>query len=176
MYRVRPFTVQIVHSFCRQACLPYLNYVELFSLCILFRPRQLGFVENEDYGSHTRSLFYRWKTFCIYDIVNFNSMLFMFKVYANILPSNLLSFLKPGTHHAIFVFCWTQRRRKDENRMVCAHQRRSSFVDFTKATVVGPIRKSNRSNNCRMVCAGQRHPSHQPTDHRPITVQNFRDA
>ena len=60
--------------------------------------------------------------------------------------------------------------------MVCAHQRRSSFVDFTNATVVGPIQKSNRSNNCRMVCAGQRHPSHQPTDHRPITVQNFRDA
>ena len=56
--------------------------------------------------------------------------------------------------------------------MVCAHQRRSSFVDFTNATVVGP----NRSNNCRMVCVGQRHPSHQPTDHRPITVQNFRDA
>ena len=26
--------------------------------------------------------------------------------------------LKPGSHHAIFVFCWTQRRRKDENRMV----------------------------------------------------------
>ena len=76
-----------------------------------------------------------------------------------------------------------QRRRKDENRLVCAHQRRSSFVDFTNATVVGPIRKSNRwtdskirSNNCRMVCAGQSHLSHQPTNHRPITVQNFRDA
>ena len=27
-----------------------------------------------------------------------------------------------------------------------------------------------------MVCAGQRQPSHQPTDHRPITVDNFRDA
>ena len=26
MYRVRPFTVQTVHSFCRQACLSYLNY------------------------------------------------------------------------------------------------------------------------------------------------------
>ena len=26
MYRVRKFTVQSVHSFCRQACLPYLNY------------------------------------------------------------------------------------------------------------------------------------------------------
>ena len=46
MYRVRPFTVQIVHSFCRQACLPYLNYCceawgnirtrVVFSLCIYY--------------------------------------------------------------------------------------------------------------------------------------------
>ena len=78
MYRVRPFTVQIVHSFCRQACLPYLNYCceawgntyksRIQPLYILFRTRQLGFVENEDYRSHTRSLFYQWKTFGIYDI------------------------------------------------------------------------------------------------------------
>ena len=104
MYRVRPFTVQIVHSFCRQACLPYFNYCceawgntyksRIQPLYILFRTRQLGFVENEDYRSHTRSLFYQWKTFGIYDIVNFNSMVFMFKVYANLLPSNLLSFFK----------------------------------------------------------------------------------
>ena len=83
---------------------------------------------------------------------------------------------EPGTHHAIFVFCWTQRRRKDDCRMVCAHQRRSSSVDFTNATVVGPIRKTNRSNNCCMVCAGQIHLSHQPTGHRPTTVKHFRDA
>ena len=88
----------------------------------------------------------------------------------------LCKLLKPGTHHAIFVFCWTQRRRKDDCRMVCAHQRRSSSVDFTNATVVGPIRKTNRSNNCCMVFAGQRHLSHQPTGHRPITVKHFRDA
>ena len=49
-------------------------------------------------------------------------------------------------------------------------------VDFTNATVVGPIRKSNRSNCHRMVWAGQRQPSHQPTDHRPITVKHFHDA
>ena len=64
----------------------------VFSLCVLFRKRQLGFVENEDYRSHTSSLFYQWDTFGIYDIVNFNSMVFMFKVYANLLPANLLSF------------------------------------------------------------------------------------
>ena len=84
--------------------------------------------------------------------------------------------VKPGTHHAIFVVCWTQRRRKDDCCMVCAHQRQLSPVDFTNATVVGPIRKTNRSNNCCMVCAGQRHMSHQPTGHRPITVKHFRDA
>ena len=27
-----------------------------------------------------------------------------------------------------------------------------------------------------MVCAGQRHPSHQPIDHRPITVKHCCDA
>ena len=27
-----------------------------------------------------------------------------------------------------------------------------------------------------MVSAGQRQPSHQPTDHRPITVKHFRGA
>ena len=41
-------------------------------------------------------------------------------------------------------------RRDDENRMVCAHQRQSSFVDFTNATVaawcvrVKDIRRINR--------------------------------
>ena len=30
----------------------------------------------------------------VYDIVQFNSMVFMFKVYANLSPTNLLSFFK----------------------------------------------------------------------------------
>ena len=70
------------------------------------------------------------------------------------LPYMVMPIFKPGTHHAIFVVCWTQRRRKDDCCMVCAHQRQLSPVDFTNATVVGPIRKTNRSNNCCMVCAG----------------------
>ena len=73
---------------------PMATWLTLTVTLNLFRTRELGFVENEDYRSHTRSLFYQWKTFGIYDIVNFNSMVFMFKVYANLLPSNLLSFFK----------------------------------------------------------------------------------
>ena len=56
------------------------------------------------------------------------------------------------------------------------YKRDSCWTDSFFATVVEPIQKTNRSNNCRMVWAGQIHPSHQPTDLRPITVQNVRDA
>ena len=37
-------------------------------------------------------------------------------------------------------------------------------------------RPSKLAPSCRIVCAGQRHLLHQPTNHRPITVQNFRHA
>ena len=47
-----------------------------------------------NYGSLTRPLFYEWKTLAVYDIVHFKSIVFMFKVFANILPANLLSFLR----------------------------------------------------------------------------------
>ena len=109
MYRVRPFTVQIVHSFCRQACLPYLNYCceawgntyknRIQPLYILSRTRQLGFVENEDYRSHTRSLFYQWKTFGIYDIVN-NSMVFnVLSVCQSFAIQSVVIFLKVNDSH-----------------------------------------------------------------------------
>ena len=57
---------------------------------------------NVDSRSHTKPLFYQWKTLGIYDIVNFYSMdmVFMFKVYANLFPANLLSlFLKVNDSH-----------------------------------------------------------------------------
>ena len=46
---------------------------------------------NVDYRSHTRPLFYQWKTLDIYDIVNFKSVVFVFKVYGNLLQANMLS-------------------------------------------------------------------------------------
>ena len=44
----------------------------------------------------------------------------------------------------------TTKRRKSHG-VSAPKTIRSSFVDFTNATVVGPIRKSNRSNCRRMV-------------------------
>ena len=53
--------------------------------------RQLGIVGNVDYRAHTRPLFHRWKALGLYDIVQFNSMVFMFKVYANLLPGKCVN-------------------------------------------------------------------------------------
>ena len=62
-------------------------------LCII-QKKAIRICGNVDYRSHTRPLLYHWKTLGLYDIVHFNSMVFMLKVYANLLPTNLLSFFK----------------------------------------------------------------------------------
>ena len=81
--------------------MPYLNYCcEAWGNTYKSRIQPLYIIQkkairicgNVDYRSHTGPLFYQWKTLGIYDIVKFNSMVFMFKVYANLLPANLLSF------------------------------------------------------------------------------------
>ena len=81
--------------------MPYLNYCcEAWGNTYKSRIQPLSIIQkkairicgNVDSRSHTRPLFYQWKTLGICDIVKFNSMVFMFKVYANLLPANLLSF------------------------------------------------------------------------------------
>ena len=49
---------------------------------------------NSDYRAHTRPIFYQFNTLCLPDLVNFNSMVFMYKVFNNSLPNNLLVYVK----------------------------------------------------------------------------------
>ena len=49
---------------------------------------------NSDYRAHTRPICYQFKTLCLPDMVNFNSMVFMFKVFNNSSPNNLLVYFK----------------------------------------------------------------------------------
>ena len=44
--------------------------------------------------AHTRPIFYQFNTLCLPDLVNFNSMVFMYKVFNNSLPNNLLVYFK----------------------------------------------------------------------------------
>ena len=102
MYRVRHLlTNTALYNLYCTLILPYLNYCcEAWGNTYKSRIQPLYIIQkkairicgNVDYRSHTRPLFYHWKTLGLYDIVHFNSMVFMFKVYANLLPTNLLSF------------------------------------------------------------------------------------
>ena len=44
--------------------------------------------------SHSRPLFYQLKSLNIHDMVNFKSMVFMYRVYNKLLPANIMSYFK----------------------------------------------------------------------------------
>ena len=56
--------------------------------------RAIRICGNSDYRAHTRPIFYQFKTLCLPDMVTFNSMVFMYKVFNNSLPNNLLVYFK----------------------------------------------------------------------------------
>ena len=56
--------------------------------------RAIRICGNSDYRAHTRPIFYQLKTLCLPDMVNFNSMVFMYKVFNNSLPNKLLVYFK----------------------------------------------------------------------------------
>ena len=103
MYRVRHLlTNTALYNIYCTLIMPYLNYCcEAWGNTYKSRIQPLYIIQkkairicgNVDSRSHTRPLFYQWKTLGIYDIVKFNSMVFMFKVYANLLPANMFSFI-----------------------------------------------------------------------------------
>ena len=68
------------------------QYIQEIQPLYIIQKKAIRICGNVDSRSHTKPLFYQWKTLGIYDIVKFNSMVFMFKVYANLLPAYLLSF------------------------------------------------------------------------------------
>ena len=86
--------------------LPYLNYCceiwgntyksRIHPLYIM-QKRAIRICGNSDYRAHTRPIFYQLKTLCLPDMVNFNSMVFMYKVFNNSLPNNLLVYFKKCT-------------------------------------------------------------------------------
>ena len=50
--------------------------------------------KHEGYISHTRPIFHYFDTLCIYDMIEYSSMVFMFKIYKNQFPRHLLCFFE----------------------------------------------------------------------------------
>ena len=60
----------------------------------IIQKRSIRICQKADYRSHSRPLFYLLKTLNIHDMVNFKSMVFMYRVYNKLLPANIMSYFK----------------------------------------------------------------------------------
>ena len=95
--------ISALYSLYCTLILPYLSYCckiwgntyksRIHPLYIM-QKRAIIISGNSDYRAHTRPIFYRFKTLWLPDMVNFNSMVFMYKVFNNSLPNNLLVYFK----------------------------------------------------------------------------------
>ena len=106
MYRVKHLLTSFaLYSLYCTLILPYLNYCcEIWGNTYKSRIRPLHIIQKRtvriclkaDYKSHTRPMFYQLKTL----VVDFNNMVFMYKEFNNLLPTNImLYFQKVSASH-----------------------------------------------------------------------------
>ena len=83
--------------------MPYLNHCcEIWGNTYTSRVQPLHIIQKSvirisqkaDFRYHSRPLFYQMKTLNLHDMVNFKNMVFMYKVYNNLLPANNMSYFK----------------------------------------------------------------------------------
>ena len=70
--------------------------------CLFYKKRAIRIIcLNTNYKCHTKLLFYQLRSLNVFDIINLNSLVFMFKAFHNSLPANLLSYFKKvnGSHN-----------------------------------------------------------------------------
>ena len=101
-------------ALCNLYCtlvMPYLTYccevwgnhykTRIQSLFIL-QKRAIRIISlNTNYKCHTKPLFYQLRSLNVFDIIDLNSLGFMYKAFHNSLPANLLSYFKKvnGSHN-----------------------------------------------------------------------------
>ena len=83
--------------------MPYLMYccevwgnndkTRIQSLFIV-QKRAIRICLNDDNKCHTKPLFYQFRSINVFDTIDLNSLVFMYKAFHNILPTNLLSYFK----------------------------------------------------------------------------------
>ena len=89
-----------LYSLYSTLIMPYLNYCcEIWGNTYkgriqhlhIIQKRAIRICQKADYSSHSRILFYQLETLNIHDMVNFTSMVFMYKVYNKLLAANNMS-------------------------------------------------------------------------------------
>ena len=103
MNRVKHNTCSALYSLYCTLVVPYLTYccevcgnnykTRIQSLFIL-QKRAIRICLNTNYKCHTKPLFYQLRSLSVFDIIDLNSLVFMYKAFHNLLPRNLLSYFK----------------------------------------------------------------------------------
>ena len=68
------------------------NYKSRIQPLYMLQKKAIRICKHEGYLSHTRPIFYFVNTLCIYDMIEYSSVVFIFKVYNNQFPRHLLRF------------------------------------------------------------------------------------
>ena len=63
-----------------------------YGLYNIIQKRDLSICNHLEYRSHSKPAFFNLKTLTIADLVQFKSMVLMYKIYNNLMPSNILSY------------------------------------------------------------------------------------
>ena len=96
-------TSSALYSLYCTLVMPYLNYCcgvwgINYKTCIqslfILQKRAIRICLNTNYKCHTKPLFYQLRSLNVFDIIDLNSLVFMYKAFQNLLPTNLLSYFK----------------------------------------------------------------------------------
>ena len=92
-----------LYSLYTTLIIPYMNYCCEFwgnnykcriQPLYMLQKKAIRICKHEGYLSHTRPIFHYFNTLCIYDMIEYSSVVFMFKVYNNQFPRHLLCFFE----------------------------------------------------------------------------------
>ena len=104
-------TSSALYSLYCTLVMPYLTYccevwgnnykTRIQSLFILQKRAIRIICLNTNYKCHTKPLFYQLRSHNVFDIIDLNSLVFMYKAFHNSLPAHLLSYFKKvnGSHN-----------------------------------------------------------------------------
>ena len=70
------------------------NYKTRIHSLFILQKRAIRICLNTDYKCHTKPLFYQLRSLNVFDTIDFNSLVFMYKAFHNLLPTSLLSYFK----------------------------------------------------------------------------------
>ena len=77
------------------------NYNTRIQSLFILQKRAIRICLNTNYKCHSKPLFYQLRSLNVFDIIDLNSLVFMYKAFHNLLPTHLLSYFKKvyGSHN-----------------------------------------------------------------------------